>query len=85
MLSDELLAELHDAVLHKTPPGGGLWTGPKVAAWMSRKLRRQISPQVAWNYLQLMGLSKQAPRPRHARASAAGQNDFKKNFVAVWR
>jgi len=85
LLSDELLAELRDAVLHKSPPGGGLWTGPKVAAWMSRKLSRPISPQVAWNYLQLMGMSKQAPRPRHVRASGTGQDAFKKNSVAVWR
>jgi len=85
LLSDELLAELHDAVLRQTPPGGGLWTGSKVSAWMLCKLARPISVQVAWNYLQLMGMSKQTPRPRHTRASATGQEDFKKNSVAVWR
>jgi len=81
-LSDEGLAELGDAVLHGIPPGGGLWTGPKVAAWMSQKLGRAVSPQVAWEYLQRLGFSKQTPRPRHSRASAEAQAAFKKNSAS---
>jgi transposase len=85
LLSDDQLAELYDAVLHGEPPGGGLWTGPKVACWMSEKLSRRISPQTAWDYLKRMGMSKQTPRPRHVRASASLQDEFKKNSVAVWQ
>jgi transposase len=79
MLNDALLTELLHAVVHGKPEGGGLWTGPKVAHWMSRKLGRPVSPQRAWDYLQRLGLSKQTPRPRHVRASAAAQKRFKKN------
>lgn len=85
LLTDEQLAELHDAVLRSTPPGGGLWTGPKVAEWMTKTLGRPVSPQLAWDYLQYLGMSKQMPRPRHVRASAKAQARFKKNSGAVWR
>lgn len=85
LMSVAQIEELHDAVLHETPPGGGLWTGPKVGQWMTTKLNRPVSPQLAWEYLQHMQMSKQTPRPRNARASAKAQKEFKKNFVAVWR
>jgi transposase len=79
LLSDAQLEELRSALLNEVPPGGGLWTGPKVAAWMSAKLDRPISPQLAWDYLQRLEFSKQVPRPRHTRASAKAQEEFKKN------
>ena len=79
LMSAEQLAELHEAVLHGLPPGGGLWTGPKVARWMTEKLGRPVSPQLAWEYLQHLGMSKQTPRPRHTRASEEAQEEFKKN------
>lgn len=85
LMSEAQLEELRSAVLNEEPPGGGLWTGPKVAAWMSKKLGRPISPQTAWDYLQHMGMSKQMPRPRNARTSASAQAEFKINSVAVWR
>lgn len=85
LMSDGQLAELRLAVLNESPPGGGLWTGPKVAVWMTEKLKRPVSPQLAWEYLQHLGMSKQTPRPRHARADGAAQDAFKKNSVAVWR
>lgn len=85
LMSADLLEELRAAVLTAAPPTGGLWTGPKVALWMTERLKRPVSPQLAWAYLQHMRLSKQTPRPRHARASAEAQEDFKKNSVAVWR
>jgi transposase len=85
LMSDAKVEELRAAVLSETPPGGGLWTGPKVALWMSEKLNRPVSPQLAWQYLQHMRMSKLIPRPRHTRASAKVQETFKKNFVRVWR
>jgi transposase len=62
-------------------PDGGLWTGPKVAQWMSRQLGREIAPQRGWDYLKRLGYSLQAPRPRHVRASAVLQARFKKSFA----
>ena len=85
LMSAAQLEALRAAVLNEAPPSGGLWTGPKVALWMTRKLNRPVSPQLAWAYLQHMRMSKQTPRPRHARANTEAQEDFKKNSVAVWR
>jgi len=85
LMSQTQIEGLRSAVLNTTPPGGGLWTGPKVAQWMTEKLGRRISPQTAWDYLQHMRMSKQTPRPRHVRASGQAQAAFKKNSVAVWR
>jgi transposase len=85
LMSATQLEELRAAVLNEVPPSGGLWTGPQVALWMTKKLNRPVSPQLAWTYLQHMRMSKQTPRPRHARASTEAQEGFKKNSVAVWR
>lgn len=79
LLSDRLLGQLRNAVLNTKPEEGGLWTGPKVASWMTQKLNRPVSPQTAWDYLQHLRLSKQTPRPRNARASVEAQAAFKKN------
>lgn len=79
LLSEELMHELYEAVVTSTPLSGGLWTGPKVAQWMSAKLGRPISPQTAWDYLQRLNLSKQTPRPRHHATTAEAQDGFKKN------
>jgi transposase len=50
LLSQEDEAALCDA-LAEPPREGGLWTGPKVAAWMSRRLGRKVWPQRGWDYL----------------------------------
>ena len=62
------------------PPGdGGLWTGPKVAAWMATRLGRKVWPQRGWDYLRKLGYSSQVPRPRHAKAaSPEAQAEYKK-------
>ena len=85
LMSATQVGELRAAVLGTVPPGGGLWTGPKVALWMAEKLARPVSPGLAWAYLQHMRMSKQTPRPRHTRANSEAQEDFKKNSVAEWR
>jgi transposase len=58
-------------VLAESPADGGLWTGPKVAAWMSARLGRKVWPQRGWDYLKKLGHSLQMPRPRHAKAASA--------------
>jgi transposase len=69
LLTEAVLAALAKRV--RTPPeDGGLWSGPKVAAWMARRLGlRRVHPQRGWEALKRIGWSPQAPRPRHARAA----------------
>src|ERR671938_790640 len=78
LLSKEVLSAPAERV--RTPPeDGGLWSGPKAAAWMARHLGlAKVHPQRGWEALQRIGWSPQAPRPRHARAATAeGQAAFK--------
>jgi transposase len=58
------------AALAAPPADGGLWSGPKVAAWMGARLGREVRPQRGWDYLRKLGHSAQVPRPRHAKAAS---------------
>jgi transposase len=72
----------------RTPPeDGGVWSGPKVAAWMARHLGlAQVHPQRGWEALRRIGWSIQAPRPRHARAATPEQRAaFKGGSRRRWR
>ena len=40
------------AALAAPPPSGGDWTGRKVAEWMSTRLKRPVSVQRGWEYMQ---------------------------------
>lgn len=67
--------------LTKPPADGGLWTGPKVAAWMTARLGRKVWPQRGWDYLKKLEHSLQVPRPRHAKAASVKEQDgFKKSL-----
>jgi transposase len=57
-------------------PGGGLWSGPEVARWMSRQLDRPVPPQRGWDYLRRAGQTPQVPRPRHGDADPEAQEAF---------
>jgi transposase len=73
------------AALAEPPPDGGLWTGPKVAAWMAARLGREVRPQRGWDYLKKLGYSPQVPRPRHAKAaSPEEQAAYKKSSPRPW-
>ena len=63
------------AALAGAPADGGLWTGPKVAAWMAARLGREIRPQRGWDYLRKLEHSLQTPRPRNAKAASAEEQD----------
>jgi transposase len=78
LLSTEQLAEL-DSLLDGPAPDGGLWTGPKVATWMSDKLGRRVHVQRGWELLQRLNYRAYVPRPQHAKADAAAQEAFQKN------
>ncbi len=61
-----------EAALAEPPPGGGLWTCAKVAAWIAARTGREAVPvQRGWVYLRRAGYSPQVPRPRHVRAADA--------------
>src|SRR5215218_5304860 len=69
LLTEEVLSALTERV-QVPPEDGGVWSGPKVAAWMARQLGlAQVHPQRGWEALQRIGWSIQAPRPRHPRAA----------------
>ncbi len=73
LLTEAVLAALTERV--RTPPDdGGLWSGPKVAAWMARHLGLEwVHPQRGWEALKRIDWSLQAPRPRHPRAATPEQ------------
>ena len=69
LLTEDVLAALAKRV-RMPPEDGGAWSGPKVAAWMARRLGlAEVHPQRGWEALKRIGWSIQAPRPRHARAA----------------
>jgi transposase len=73
------------AALSTPPADGGLWTGPKVAAWMATRLGRKVWPQRGWDYLRKLGYSAQVPRPRHAKAAGPEeQAAYKKSSPRRW-
>jgi transposase len=69
--------------LRGAPPEGGLWSGPKVAAWIAATTGRQVHPQRGWEYLLKLGFTLQRPRPRHAKADPAAQAAFKKGAAGA--
>ncbi len=79
LLTEEVLFALAERV-QAPPEEGGVWSGPKVAAWMARHLGLQtVHPQRGWEALRRIGWSIQAPRPRQARAAAPERRaDFKR-------
>ena len=66
------------AALGGPAPGGGLWTGRKVASWIGERIGRPVAEVRGWEYLRRLGFSPQRPRPREARADAEAQAAFKK-------
>lgn len=80
LLTPELLDRLRTR-LETPPPDGGVWTTIKIAAWMAQDLGLvSVYPQRAWDALQAIGWSIQAPRPRNpAAAGPEAQAAFKKN------
>lgn len=61
--------ELEHAVAGPAPDGG-LWTGPKVAAWIAERTGRHIYPQLGWVYLQKLNFVLREPRPQHQNAAS---------------
>ena len=86
MTSEAQLAELKEKVASGTSPDGGLWTGPKVASYLSEALGKKVSKVTGWHYLIDMGFSLQVPRPAHEkRATQEEREAFKKNSLKRMR
>src|SRR4029453_19066588 len=86
LLTPALLAALARRL--ETPPeDGGVWSGPKAAAWMARHLgRAAVHPQRGWDALRRLGWSLQSPRPRHPRTASPEQRAaLKKRSARRWR
>jgi transposase len=67
LLDEEGQAELREALLEGSPPGGGMWSGPKVARWIEQKTGlEKVHAQRGWEYLRKVRMS---PRGsvRHAQ------------------
>ena len=76
---DETQQAALEVALSVPPADGGLWTGPKVAAWISETLQRSVSDVSGWKYLRRLGWTLQTPRPQHqAAATPDEQQAFKK-------
>ena len=53
-LNIEQIRELRET-LKQPPPDGGVWTGPKVAAWIEERTNRKTYAQLGWVYLKNLG------------------------------
>ncbi len=78
LLVPQLREELGEALL-SPPPDGGMWSGRKVAEWIEERIGRRVKPQRGWEYLRALGYTPQVPRPTHALADRAAQEEFKGN------
>jgi transposase len=79
LLNDEQQAQLWQ-VLQDPPADGGLWSGPKVAQWMSELLGYEIAPQRGWEYLRSLEYVRRRPRPAHSSSDPEEQQQWKKKF-----
>ena len=81
LLDEGQMQQLKVALEEPVPQelGGGLWNGPKVAAWMSLQLGKSVHRRRGHAYLLLAGYSSQTPRPHHRKSDPVEVEAFKKN------
>lgn len=73
-------AQALEQALRERAPDGGLWTAPKVAAWIAERTGHSVHETTAWRYLRRLGFTLQVPRPQHRRrATLEEPADFKKS------
>jgi transposase len=71
-LTTDQQIDLWDALQHE-PPGGGLWTGPKVAGYVRDRWGVRVCLQTGWEWLRGLGFSVQVPRPSHPEAATPAE------------
>jgi transposase len=71
-LTTDQQVDLWDALQH-APPDGGLWTGPKVAAYVRQRWAVVVCKQTGWEWLRRLGFSRQVPRPSHPEAATPAE------------
>jgi transposase len=77
---DAKLGKELDKALRTPAPDGGLWTAPKVAAWIREKTGQAVHHTTGWRALRRLGFSLQVPRPANKRrATLEEQAEFKKD------
>jgi len=79
LLDEEGQQELREA-LCGPPPGGGMWSGPKVARWIAeRNGLEKVHAQRGFEYLRKARMSPQVPRPSNTQGADASEREaFKK-------
>ena len=83
ILNEQQVKQLSN-YLNKRPAGKGLWSGPKVATWIAKKIGQKVSKVTGWKYLLRLGFSLQVPRPKNIKsASREEQIAFKKNSLST--
>jgi transposase len=61
------------AALQAEPPDHGLWSGPKVAAFVKQQFGVDVRKQTGWQWLKDLGFRLVVPRPRHPKAATPEQ------------
>lgn len=77
LLTEEDIERLRTRLL--TPPDdGGMWTSPKVAAWLTELTGHPWHFKLAWAYLKRIGYVLLRPRPVHLKSNPEAREAFKK-------
>ena len=71
-LAPEQQAELL-AALQSPPPDGGLWSGPKVIAFVRDRWAVAVGHSTGWQWLRDLGVRPVVPRPTHPKAASADE------------
>jgi transposase len=71
-LTADQRTQLLDA-LRVPPPDHGLWSGPKVAAYVQDRFGVRVRKQTGWQWLKNLGFRLVVPRPRHPKAATPEQ------------
>jgi hypothetical protein len=85
-LDEEGQAELRAALMEGSPPGGGMWSGPKVARWIAKRngSEKKVHLQRGWEYLRKVRMSPQVPSSSNAKGADPSEREaFKKVIMAL--
>ena len=77
LLAESDLAPL-DTALAQDPPDGGLWSGPKVASWITARTGVEVTNHTGWKSPKRLGYTIQRARPKHPDADKEAQEAVKK-------